>query len=577
VYLKFKKRFNKSDNFTGSNNPYTGIRRKNMHAESRNRWQRSISITYSTLINVRMKNTLLLTVFFLSTLLFMIPNALFCSEIGASDSLVNPKSDQPETVKKLTLGECIDLALKNNKTRKISKASLDIAEAQYGQALSSFWPQLSLKSTATRMESAPLFVFPSQPLPLGAAASPFAEAIATAQLAKVGITPTTAPGGLAGYNAALSGTTATVMQGLQNTSLAEQRIKLMDRDNLSTTLEMIYPLYTGGKRSSVVEQARLGTQIARESARRTDIQVISDVKKYYYGSIIAKQALQMGQETNEKFNVTLELTESLYKNGTGKVKKTDYLRAQVMAYSIKAAMESLKSSDVLARSALGNAIGLDWHTDVEPATNEIPLDELGSDFETLVSDAQKWNPLVIQVQHATGITEAKIREAKSGHLPIVALFGQINRIDNSYDAGMVPNENKKNWLLGLRMELPLFMGFRTVNEEKEASAHLEKIRQESFLLKEGLALQVKNAFLQVGRSLAQVKATKDALTSAFENQDLNMRAYQDELVETKDVIEAQMISFFVHGQHLKAIFDYVTNRNDLELVVGKSISESSTK
>jgi outer membrane protein TolC len=132
-------------------------------------------------------------------------------------------------------------------------------------------------------------------------------------------------------------------------------------------------------------------------------------------------------------------------------------------------------------------------------------------------------------------------------------------------------ENKKNWSLGLRMDLPLFKGFRTVNEEKAAAARVKKIRLESLLLQEGIALQVKDAFLQVGRAQAQVKATRAALDAAVENRDLNTRAYMEELVETKDVIEAQMIEFFIIGQYLKATYDHAVSQGELEYIIGKGI------
>ncbi|HMK48884.1 MAG TPA: hypothetical protein VK435_02435, partial [Thermodesulfovibrionales bacterium] len=99
----------------------------------------------------------------------------------------------------------------------------------------------------------------------------------------------------------------------------------------------------------------------------------------------------------------------------------------------------------------------------------------------------------------------------------------------------------------------------------------EKIQQERLLLKEGIALKVKDAFLQIGRSQGQVKSTREALDAARENRELNVRAYQEELVETKDVIEAQLIEFFINGQYLKALYDNAANQADLEFIVGKKI------
>ncbi|MCK7505544.1 MAG: TolC family protein [Desulfobacterales bacterium] len=51
--------------------------------------------------------------------------------------------------------------------------------------------------------------------------------------------------------------------------------------NAIASLNLTYPIYTGGLRKSIVRQARQGIQAAREEARRTDLQVVYDVKRMY--------------------------------------------------------------------------------------------------------------------------------------------------------------------------------------------------------------------------------------------------------------------------------------------------------
>lgn len=502
--------------------------------------------------------------------------AFAAGALNGTNALSPPSARVPvpaEKLRTLTLDQCIELALQYNRTRKISQAAREIAEAQYKQALSAYWPQITLSSTATRMDDPPLFIFPATPLPLGNAARPLAEAIAAAQMLKNPLSPTP---GTPNYNAALSATTDTVLKGLQTGTMPAFEIKLMDRDSLFTSLELIYPLYTGGKRSALATQAKLGVEIAREAVRRTDLQVIHDVQIFYYSCIFSRNLLQLGQDTLQRFEVTLELTENLYKHGTGRVKKTDYLRTQVIVASIRSFMELLKSNEQLARAALVNALGLDWREEVEIAAEAIPFRGYDNNLGKLVQEAQQLNPQMIQIRFGIEASEAQVKKARSGHLPLLVFFGNVNRIENSYDAGIMPSENKENWNLGIRMELPLFNGFRTTNEAREANIRLDKIRQERLLLQEGLALQVKDALLQVGRAQAQVKAMEDAVKAARENRELNIRAYQDELVETKDVIEAQMMEFFINGQHLKSLFDNAASQSDVEFIIGKKISEATS-
>ena len=471
----------------------------------------------------------------------------------------------------LSLQDCIDIAFQRNRMRAVSRESISIAQAQHGQALSAYWPQLKLSVTGVRMDENPNFIFPSQPLPLGDSGRPIAEAIANAQLAKLGITPSTV--GLAAFNAALNSATAQAMNGLNSASMPAQNIKLMDRDLLTSTLSLVYPLYTGGKISALTKQAKIGVDISKEDARRTDLQIVRDIKQYYYGHVFAKNLHKLGLDTLERFEATEELTENVYQHGSGKVKKTDYLRAKVMTAAIRSAIEAMKSGEELSKSALVNTMGLPWDTKIEIADSEIPFAPYDGVLETLVEKANQYNPQMMQVRLGLKAREEKITEAKSGHLPVVAFFGEASHLDNSYSEGIMTEENKNSWRIGLSIELPLFNGFRTSKEVQEARLRLEKLKQESMLLKEGVALQVKNAFLQIASSQGQVKSSQAALTAAAENRDLNVRAYQQELVETKDVIEAQLMEFFMHGQYLRVLYDHQSNLSDLEFIVGKTLYE----
>jgi outer membrane protein len=474
-----------------------------------------------------------------------------------------PAAAQPAEV--LTLRECIDLALARNRRRSASQASVAIAEAQYRQALSAHWPRLTLDVTAMRLDHDPDFLFPAQSIPPGAAAGPMAEAIAATQLAKRGVTPASV--GVDVYDAMLAEATAAAQSSLPASQVPAQKIKLLDRDTLSTNLALTYPLYTGGKITAVARQGKKGLEAAREDARRTDLQIVRDVKTAYYGSVLARSLRRLGEETLARMTATLEVTEHLYRNGSGRTKKTDYLRTRVIVATIRSLVEELRSNDELAAAALANVTGLPWNTGVEPADRDIPFQPLGQPLDELVARAQELSPEAVKVTLGLQAAEARIDEAKAGHLPVFVLFGKLSRFDNAYDAGIATAANKQSWSLGIRMELPIFDGFRTTSAVAEAEARREKLRDEQVLLKEGLALQVKDAFLQVARAQAQVRSAGEALAAASENRALSTRAYQDDLVDTRDVVEAQLLELFATAQHLRALHDAQVNLANLELAV----------
>jgi outer membrane protein len=445
----------------------------------------------------------------------------------------------------LTLQGCIDLALENNRSRAASRFSIEIAEAQHRQAVSAYWPQVGIRATYSIMDEDPNFIFPASAVNV-----PAMTAVAQTQLGPIQV----------------SVPSSTI-------SVPQQDIKLMDRENFLATLHAALPLYTGGKISSVVRQTEQGMRAAKEEARRTDLQVIYDITRYYYGAVLARDLLQIGRDTLARMEVTLELTENLYTKGSGKVKKTDYLRNKTVVEWLRSAVSALEANEKLAKAALTNSMGIPWNTRIEVAAGDIPYTPVRADLPELVGGAYRFNPDWARLEAGLEAASAKITEARSGHFPKIALFGNLTRIVNSYDAGIVTPDNKNSWTVGIALELPIFNGLRTTGEVREASARLRKLKEQQALLREGIALRVKHAFIQLVSSQQQKVSSEAAAASAEENRDLNERAYQAELVETKDVIEAQLIESLMKAQFQKALYDQVEARADLDFVVGKEVSD----
>jgi outer membrane protein TolC len=111
----------------------------------------------------------------------------------------------------------------------------------------------------------------------------------------------------------------------------------------------------------------------------------------------------------------------------------------------------------------------------------------------------------------------------------------------------------------------------TKNKIAAARAAIAKIKEEQLLLKEGIGLQTRDIILSLGAAQKSCDASGSALTAATENRELNVRAYQSELVETDDVIQAQLMEAMMAAQHYKARYEHVALLSRLELIVGTEV------
>ncbi len=440
----------------------------------------------------------------------------------------------------LTLSQCIEIALEQNHKRRISKLAVDTAEYQHRQALSSFWPQVSFDMAYNRQDEDVNFIFP-------------------ANTYNYNITLPPSMGG-----ATISG----------QTTVPEQDVTVMDRESVVSSLKVTYPLFTGGLRSNAVKAAESNVKAAVHALRRTELELVRDVQRLYYGAVLARRLADIGGKTLIRLETTTELTERLYKGGSGSVTRLDHLRSLVVLESARCIVERLTSNVELSKAALGNTMGLKWDTPLTLAETSIPFVALEADVDRLVADTYRFNPDWKRLAAGLDAAQALVNKERSARWPKVALSGTLWRWDNDLDGeGFATDENVEGWSVGVGFQMPLFSGFMTTNKILESKARLKKMESNRILLKEGLALQVKHGVIRMGRSQKIREASLKAAGHAKEHRELAVRAYMNELISTEEVIESQIVEALARARSETAQYETAVARFDIDFIVGQEVQK----
>ena len=481
--------------------------------------------------------------------------------LSQSFSIAQTASNQQASSVPYNLAKCIEFALQNNHRMSISRESVEMAIAVHRQALSAWWPQISGSFLGSRMDEDPNFIFPAS------------QMITPASSFTVPSTVITLPANIFGpgfppQNVPIPIPPTSVDVPAQTISIPQQNIKLMNRDNLLASVNFTLPLYTGGLRESRIGQAKSGMEVARQDERKTDLEIIYDVKRLYYATVMGDQLIKISKDTLARMEATLELTEKLYKTGSGTVKKTDYLRNSLVVETLRGIVAELEGQERNLRTTLLMVIGQDMGNPITLADTELTFKPVSVDPKAMLEAAVANNPDIAKVQAALRAAEFGVRAAQSGHIPKVALVGKANKIVNSYDSGIVTPDNKSTWMVGIGIDIPIFEGFRVSNEVAEQKANLRKLQAQLDLLRDGIALQVRSTCHDLIKAQEKQKSTLEAFRSAKENRELNVRAYQEELVETKEVIEAQIMEALISGNYQQVLFEYAETQARLEFLTG---------
>jgi outer membrane protein TolC len=320
------------------------------------------------------------------------------------------------------------------------------------------------------------------------------------------------------------------------------------------------------------EQSLGSGQAAQAEARRTDLEITDSVVRLYYGALLARQLRQVGSDTLERMQVTLELTESMYKNGAGKVNKTDYLDNVVMVETIRSTVAELAKNEAAAEAALAYTMGLPWNATVRPSAEELPYRQFTGNLDELVGTAYEFNPDWERIEAGLKALNGTLTTARSGYYPKIAVTGEIHRWWNSYTAGIATPNNKEGWSIGVGAEIPIFDGFLTRNKIAEALAQVGRLKEQKLLLREGIGLKLRELFLSLEAASKTYESASKAMTAARENRDLTSRAYESDLVETEKVIRAQLFEALMTAQCYKARYDLIAIQSQLSMTVGKEVA-----
>ncbi len=449
-----------------------------------------------------------------------------------------------------TLDQAITTALQNNQQKKISALDIKIAEAQYKEAMSANFPSLDLQAGYIKRDEDLINVTKgSFALPqnltnaLALISAPDAQKPQVQQMINANMLPPT------------------------QIPLDFTSVVMGDRTS-QASVKLTYPLYSGGKISALQKQAKLGKEIASQKDQRTAEEVTFDIRKYYYSAILTEQISGLMHDTSERMTLLNDLTADMYKNGSKKVKKTDYYKTQLASDMFKAMDQEYRTKASLAKSALAFAMGLSPEEELTLQAPSYTSKKLPAALQ-IIQNAYRHNKQLAILRKALEVAKAKIDEARSGYKPNVGLFAKAEHIDNNYDGGMSNPQNDDSWTVGVGASWNLFNGFRTTAQTEKAKLQLLQLKEQEKRLKQAIALQAKQGYLDALSNTEQANILSKTVVTAEKNRDLNTRAYQADMVETKDVLEAQIHEAQIKAKYYKTLFDKMLAYASLDLVAGQ--------
>jgi outer membrane protein len=319
-------------------------------------------------------------------------------------------------------------------------------------------------------------------------------------------------------------------------------------------------IYDFGRTSGAVDAARSNSEAADKALAITRQDLALRVRSAFYLLLAAeKQVIAVSATVKAREDVYRQAQEFFNQGISAKV---DVARAEANFYSARTALIRAENNREIARIELANAMGiasLGERSLVDLSPVAFPLPERRQVQQEAMSNRAELQQLAALKSAAS----ANLRSAKGSYLPILSGTASIGYADRDFP----PTGNV--WAVGVDLTMPLFSGFSSVEQVREASANINAIEARNGNLKLQIGKEVESSWLGVNEAAARIASTEKEVAAANENQALAQGRYHEGVGNIIEVTDAQSQALDAETAHIQAVYDYHTASARLDRAAGK--------
>jgi outer membrane protein len=258
------------------------------------------------------------------------------------------------------------------------------------------------------------------------------------------------------------------------------------QDLLHVRLEAGLPLFTGGKISNTIAQARAGQRAAEALSGDTEAEVILEAERLYLGVLLSRDVARLNEQALESYRQHLEQARSAHRLGV--VAMYDVIRAETAVAEQEKRLTEARNRCQLVEAALRTALDLS-----EPVAVNIG----GTLFEPpppiLLTDAEAAamrNHSGLQaLRHKVEALDRAERAEKGDYLPQILAVAGKETVTNKLA------QTDPDWFAGLRASWTLFEGGARRARVAEKASEKARARIELRSAEEKVRLGVRSALL----------------------------------------------------------------------------------
>ena len=421
-----------------------------------------------------------------------------------------------QNAKNLSLREAIDLSLKNSKQLKSRQTEIDAAIASLGEASDNRLPTVSVSGSYLRFNS------PHVNLKTGKDSSNGSPAQRTPSVSQ------------AAY-------------GILNVAL---------------------PIYAGGSVRYGIESAKYLEKAARLDADNDKEEIVFNAIEAYSNLYKANAAVNIVQENLKQSNQRVTDFSSLERNGL--LARNDLLKVQLQTSNVELSLLEAESNAKLASVNMDIMLGL-------PEETRLTTDSISYQPPAEAKALADWESTALQGRKDIAALTYREKASALGLKLAAAQFYPSIALTGGYIGAYVPNvitiTNAANIGVGVKYNLSFW---KAKSGMQLAKARVQQIQVNEEILGDAVRLQINRAYQNLVLSQRKIDVYAKAVEQANENYRIVKNKYNNSLVTTTDLLDADVAQLQSKLNYEFSKADAMVSYNQLQQAAGILYSQSIT-
>lgn len=304
----------------------------------------------------------------------------------------------------------------------------------------------------------------------------------------------------------------------------------------------------------------------KKTAAVTQEQIKANVMKIYYQLVVGQSQLASLDANITRFEKLLNDTKEIYKNGFAE--KLDVDKVTVQLNNIKTEKEKVVNALTAGNSGLKFLLGMPQKEQLVLSDTlseaELKDDILNASYD--YKDRKEFQLLTV----AEKLGGYNVRRYKLSKLPTVAAFGSYSK---NAQRSKFDFFGKGDWfttsLVGVKISVPLFDGFKKNALIQQSKYELEKTQNSIEQLKQNIDYDVEQSRIKMTSALLTMDNQKKNVVLAENVYNTTKKKYEQGLGSNQEIYNAQTELKVAQTNYYSSLYDAITAKIDWLKAVGK--------